>query len=97
MSAKLKVTLVKSPISHTQRTRATVRALGLHRIGDSVEVADTPEMRGMTRAVRFLLRTDELAGEPAAKPAKAAAEAPAAKEAPPRAPRARRTKEEASQ
>jgi hypothetical protein len=77
-----------------------VRALGLRRIGESVEVADTPEMRGMTRAVRFLLRTDELAGEPAAKPAKAAKEAkdadvPAAKTEPTRAPR-RRTRAEAS-
>ena len=63
MAGKLRVKLVKSTISHTARTRATVRALGLHRIGDSVEVTDTPEMRGMTRAVRFLLETEELAGE----------------------------------
>jgi len=60
MPAKLRVTLVKSTVSHTARTRATVRALGLRRIGDSVDVADTPEMRGMTTAVRFLLRTEEL-------------------------------------
>jgi large subunit ribosomal protein L30 len=59
MPAKLRVTLVKSPVSHTERTRATVRALGLHRIGETVEIADTPEMRGMVRAVRFLLRTEE--------------------------------------
>jgi len=70
MPAKLKVTLVKSTVSHTERTRATVRALGLHRIGESVEVADTPEMRGMARAVRFLVRTEEVAEqETAAKPA----------------------------
>ena len=59
MPAKLRVTLVKSTVSHTERTRATVRALGLHRIGDTVEIADTPEMLGMVRAVRFLLRTEE--------------------------------------
>ncbi len=64
MPGKLRVTLVKSPISHTARTRATVRALGLRRLGDSVDVADTPEMRGMTTTVRFLLRTEELSGEP---------------------------------
>jgi large subunit ribosomal protein L30 len=70
MPAKLKVTLVKSTVSHTERTRATVRALGLHRIGESVEVADTPEMRGMARAVRFLVRTEEVAEqETTAKPA----------------------------
>jgi len=70
MPAKLKVTLLKSTVSHTERTRATVRALGLHRIGDSVEIADTPEMRGMARAVRFLVRTDEVTEpEAASKPA----------------------------
>jgi len=67
MPAKLRVTLVKSPVSHTERTRATVRALGLHRIGDSVEIADTPEMLGMVRAVRFLLRTEEINAEEASK------------------------------
>jgi large subunit ribosomal protein L30 len=61
------VTLVKSPVSHTDRARATVRALGLHRIGDSVEIADTPEMRGMVRAVRFLLRSEETNAEEANK------------------------------
>jgi len=63
MPGKLRVTLVKSTVSHTARTRATVRALGLRRIGHSVEVADTPEMRGMTTAVRFLLRTEELTAD----------------------------------
>jgi len=67
MPAKLRVTLVKSPVSHTDRTRATVRALGLHRIGDSVEITDTPEMRGMVRAVRFLLRTEDTNAEEASK------------------------------
>jgi ribosomal protein L30/L7E len=41
--------------------------LGLHRIGDSVEIADTPEMRGMVRAVRFLLRSEETNAEEANK------------------------------
>jgi large subunit ribosomal protein L30 len=64
----LKVTLIKSPISHTQRTRATMYALGLHRIGQSVVIDDTPEMRGMTRAIRFMLNTEPVeAAEPAAK------------------------------
>ena len=60
MAGKLRVTLVKSVVSHTQRTRATVRALGLHRIGESVEIADTPQLRGMANAVRFLVRTEEI-------------------------------------
>jgi large subunit ribosomal protein L30 len=57
---KLRVTLIKSPISHTRQTRATVRALGLHRIGETVEVSDTPELRGMANAIRFLVRTEEV-------------------------------------
>ena len=60
MAGKLRVTLVKSTVSHTKRTRATVKALGLRRIGHSVEVADTPALRGMANAVRFLVRTEEI-------------------------------------
>jgi len=60
MPAKLRVTLVKSPVSHNPANRATVKALGLHRIGESVEVDDTPAMRGMVRAIRFLLETEEI-------------------------------------
>ncbi len=74
MPGKLKVTLIKSPISHTQRTRGTMSALGLHRIGQSVVIDDTPEMRGMTRAIRFLLRTEPVeGGDTAAKPEGSAA------------------------
>jgi large subunit ribosomal protein L30 len=79
---KLRVTLVRSLVSHTARTRSTVRALGLHRIGQTVEVDDTPEMRGMTRAVRFLLTTEEIGGSRAPAPARAA---PAASTAAPKA------------
>jgi large subunit ribosomal protein L30 len=63
MAGKIRVTLVKSTISHTRETRATVRALGLHRIGETVEIADTPALRGMARAVRFLVRTEEVGEE----------------------------------
>ena len=62
MPSKLKVTLVKSPISHNPTNRATVRALGLRRIGDSAEIDDTPALRGMVRAVRFLVATEEVDG-----------------------------------
>ena len=58
--SRLRVTLVKSPISHNPTNRATVRALGLRRIGDSVEIDDTPALRGMVRAVRFLVSTEEV-------------------------------------
>jgi large subunit ribosomal protein L30 len=59
MPGKLRVTLVKSPISHNPANRATVKALGLHRIGETVEINDTPAVRGMIRTVRFLVRSEE--------------------------------------
>jgi large subunit ribosomal protein L30 len=65
MPGKLRVTLIKSPISHNPANRATVRALGLHRIGETVEINDTPAVRGMVRAVRFLVTTEELDGSQA--------------------------------
>jgi large subunit ribosomal protein L30 len=60
MPGKLRVTLVKSPISHNPANRATVKALGLHRIGETVEINDTPAVRGMIRTVRFLVRSEEV-------------------------------------
>ena len=70
MPGKLRVTQVKSTISHIARNRATVRALGLKRIGHTVEVADNDATRGMVRQVRFLVSVEEVpAGEPATKPA----------------------------
>lgn len=65
MAGKLRVTLRKSTVSTTQRTRGTVRALGLHRIGETVEVADNPATRGMVRAVRFLVEMEEVPDGPA--------------------------------
>jgi large subunit ribosomal protein L30 len=62
MAARLRVTQVKSTISQIARNRATVRALGLHGIGDSVEVPDNPATRGMVRQVRFLVTVEELPG-----------------------------------
>jgi len=62
MPGKLRVTLVKSPISHNPANRATVRALGLHRIGETVEINDTPAVRGMVRAVQFMVKSEEIDG-----------------------------------
>jgi large subunit ribosomal protein L30 len=64
MSSKLRVRLRKSPISYTDRTRGTVRALGLHRLHETVEVPDNPATRGMVRAIRFLVEV-EVIGAPA--------------------------------
>ena len=61
MPAKLKVTQIRSTISHIARNRATVRALGLHGIGSSNVVTDNPATRGMVRQVRFLVSVEEIA------------------------------------
>ena len=58
--ARLRVTQVRSTISHIARNRGTIRALGLHRIGDTVEVPDNLATRGMVRQVRFLVEVVEL-------------------------------------
>ena len=57
----LRVTLVKSTIGHKAGAHGTVRALGLHRLNQTVEVADTPVIRGMLRRVAFLVTVDESA------------------------------------
>ena len=62
MAGKLKVTQVKSSISHIARNRATLKALGLHGIGSSVEVVDNDATRGMVRQVRFLVSMEEVDG-----------------------------------
>ena len=61
MAASLRVTQIKSTISHIARNRATVRALGLKRIGHTVEIPDNPATRGMVRQVRFLVTVEEVA------------------------------------
>jgi large subunit ribosomal protein L30 len=59
MAGKLRVTQVKSAISHIARNRATLRALGLRGIGSTVEVPDNDATRGMVRQVRFLVTVEE--------------------------------------
>jgi len=58
-SKSIKVTLVKSVNGQIARHRATVRGLGLRRIRDTVTLADTPEIRGMVRMSRHLLKLEE--------------------------------------
>jgi large subunit ribosomal protein L30 len=60
MAAKLKITQTKSTISHIARNRATIRALGLKRIGHTVEVPANDATRGMVRQVRFLVSVEEI-------------------------------------
>jgi large subunit ribosomal protein L30 len=55
----LRVTLIKSPIGFTKDQKATVRALGLRRMHQTVEHNDTPALRGMLTKVIHLLRIEE--------------------------------------
>jgi large subunit ribosomal protein L30 len=59
--AKLKVTQVRSVIDRPEDQKRTVRALGLHRINDSVVKEDRPEIRGMIGKVSHLVRVEEVA------------------------------------
>jgi large subunit ribosomal protein L30 len=59
----LRVTWVKSTIGHKAGARGTIRALGLHRLNQTVEIADTPVNRGMLRRVAFLLDVQEPTAE----------------------------------
>ena len=55
----MKVTQVKSKNGSDKRQLATLRSLGLRRIGHTVEVKDTPQSRGMLHRVRHLVRIDD--------------------------------------
>ena len=54
----LKVTLVKSVIGTKEAHRACVRGLGLRRINHTVEVEDTPAVRGMINKVFYLVKCE---------------------------------------
>ncbi|HEY5680262.1 MAG TPA: 50S ribosomal protein L30 [Pseudomonadales bacterium] len=54
----IRVTLVKSPAGRLKKHRACVAGLGLRRIGHSVEVEDTPAVRGMINRVSYMVRVE---------------------------------------
>ncbi len=58
--ARLRVTQVRSVIDRPKDQKATVRALGLHRLNDSVTKDDRPEIRGMIGKVSHLVRVEEV-------------------------------------
>lgn len=57
--AMVKVTLVKSTNGRLKNHKACVQGLGLRRIGHTVEVEDTPSVRGMINKVHYLVRVEE--------------------------------------
>ncbi len=56
--SKIRVTLVKSTAGCDADHRATVRGLGLRKIRQTVELADTPSVRGMIEKVSYLVRVE---------------------------------------
>jgi large subunit ribosomal protein L30 len=58
--AQLKITQTRSEIGGTRAQRASLRSLGLKRIGDVVVKADKPEFRGMAARVRHLVTVEEV-------------------------------------
>ncbi|NQY87550.1 MAG: 50S ribosomal protein L30 [Colwellia sp.] len=59
MSKTVKVTQVKSSIGRLPKHRATLRGLGLRRINHTVELEDTPSVRGMINKVHYMIKVED--------------------------------------
>lgn len=57
---KVRVTYVKSSIGYSERHKATIRSLGLHRLHQSVIHVDGPVLRGMLNKVNHLVKIEEV-------------------------------------
>lgn len=57
--ATIKVTQIRSTNGRLKSHKACISGLGLRRIGHTVEVEDTPSVRGMINKVNFMLRVEE--------------------------------------
>ena len=63
MAGSVKVTLVRSMIGRPENHRRVLRGMGLTRLNKTVELKDTPEIRGMINKVSHLVRTEEKVDE----------------------------------
>ena len=57
---KLKITQVRSTIRRNEKQKRTIKALGLHRLHQTVVHPDVPQIRGMIRKVAHLVRVEEV-------------------------------------
>jgi large subunit ribosomal protein L30 len=57
--AKLKITQIRSAIGQTKNQKRNLEALGLHRMHQTVEHTDTPQIRGMVSKVHHLVTIEE--------------------------------------
>ncbi|GHE93817.1 50S ribosomal protein L30 [Thalassotalea loyana] len=59
MAKTVKVTQVKSSIGRLPKHRATLKGLGLRRINHTVELEDTPSVRGMINQVSYMIKVED--------------------------------------
>ncbi len=59
-SKTLRITQIKSGIGYTGRAKATLQALGLRKMQQTVEHSDSPVVRGMINTIPFLLKVEEI-------------------------------------
>ncbi len=59
MAKTIRIKLLKSPIGFEKRQKLTIKALGFHKLHQTVEKEDTPAIRGMITAVRHLVVVEE--------------------------------------
>jgi large subunit ribosomal protein L30 len=62
MAKTLKITLVKSMIGRPEKHRKVLRGMGLTKLNKTVELQDTPSIRGMVRAVSHMVTAEEIDG-----------------------------------
>lgn len=60
MAKKLKITQIRSAIGRQERQKLTLKALGIRKMNRSVIHTDSPQIRGMVRAVRHLVDVEEI-------------------------------------
>ena len=58
-AGRITIRWVKSQIGYDRKQRATIRGLGLRRLGQQVELEDTPAVRGMVNKVRHLVVVED--------------------------------------
>ncbi|MGD9201888.1 MAG: 50S ribosomal protein L30 [Chitinispirillia bacterium] len=63
MARKIRIKQVKSAIGRLENQKRTLKALGIRRMGHTVEHNDTPVIRGMINRVEHLVCIEEFAGE----------------------------------
>ncbi len=59
MAGKLKITMVRSMIGRPEKQRKVLRGMGLTKMNRTVELEDTPSVRGMIFAVSHLVKAEE--------------------------------------